>query len=90
MMRPLTMNEAMALADGLEVTPDTVASNGITGEVHFTIPNFTVSDAKIYIGVVTGGLPIDPDSIEVADAVLEDEAGVSAMPTVTITLKTEG
>jgi hypothetical protein len=84
-MKPLTFPQAFAVADALDVTPEIIATNGVKGEIHLLIPNFSKDDAQAFIEVVTGGLHIPADALIITDDVVEG----SNMPCASVIIHTE-
>lgn len=85
-MRRLTLKEALALVESCEVEPDTIATNGTNGEVHFHCHRMTAEDWRLYTDAVTGSAQIDPESIIATNDTIEG----SNTPSVMVIIKTEG
>jgi hypothetical protein len=83
-MNRLTLEQAKAVADTLCVEPETVASNGLDGEIHMAVPNFTTDEAKAFLEAATDGFDLDWSSIEITEDRMED----SDVPVTTIKITT--
>lgn len=83
-MKRFTMDQALAIADTLCVEPETLASNGLDGEVQMAVPNFTAEDAKVFLNAATDGFDLDWSSIEITESKADD----SDLPVSTITITT--
>lgn len=84
-MKRLTMTQALALAEALECQPETIATNGVNGEIHLLLPNFSTDDATAFIEVCTGGIHIDPASLIITNDTIEG----SDMPCARVVIHTE-
>lgn len=83
-MNRLTLEQALSVADTLCVEAETVASNGLDGEVHMVIPNFHEADAKDFLAAAMDGFDLDWSSIEIT----EDRSDDSDLPVTTIKITT--
>lgn len=83
-MQKLTMAQAQAVAELLDASTETLASNGADGMLSFCVPSFTKADAEAFITTATQGFDLDWRSVFIVQDKLED----SDLPLVTITITT--